>query len=205
MQTNPPPYPLIKHKCREPYYTSPVLRIDKYGHSAIEPGYSTYISHMAECRCTYLVSLCLSLCLYLSLALSLHQRGPLYWPSHSLSLSFALSLYTKEGPCKLSPSQHSPTTPRQYELMRNWDIPRAEQHEQEQQQHDKVTTILMWTKRFHNLCTLIHVLLFLLLLLCHWPPGNQPYISGTQLHQISFTYRRMHQLRYLMRKVVLYN
>ena len=34
------------------------------------------------------------------------------------------------------------------------------QAEQEKQQHYKVTTILTWTKRFHNLCTLIHLLLF---------------------------------------------
>ena len=39
---------------------------------------------------------------------------------------------------------------------------------QEQKQHYKVTTILMWTKRFHNLCRLIYLLLLLLLLLCHF-------------------------------------
>ena len=81
---HPPP---IKPKCTEPYYTSPVLCIDKYGHSAIEPDYSTCISHMAECRCTDLVSL-----------------------SHSLLLSVSLST-SKRPPCKLSPSQYSPTTP----------------------------------------------------------------------------------------------
>ena len=32
----------------------------------------------------------------------------------------------------------------------------------------------------------------LALLLCHWPPSNQPYISGTPLHHISVTDRRMH-------------
>ena len=42
------------------------------------------------------------------------------------------------------------------------------QAEQEQPQHDKVTTILMWTKRFHNLCRWIYLLLLLLLLLCHF-------------------------------------
>ena len=37
--------------------------------------------------------------------------------------------------------------------------------EQEEQQHYKVITVLMWTKRPLNLCTLIHLLLFFLLLL----------------------------------------
>ena len=44
------------------------------------------------------------------------------------------------------------------------------------------------------------------------PPGNQPYISWTPLHQINVTYRRLHiypwhmyKLRYLMRKVVVCN
>ena len=60
------PHPLIEPKCTEPYYTSPVLCMDKYRHSAIEPDYSTYISHMAECRCTDLVSLSPSLTVSLS-------------------------------------------------------------------------------------------------------------------------------------------
>ena len=39
------------------YPVQTVLHIDKYGHSTIEPDYSTYISHMAECRCTDIASL----------------------------------------------------------------------------------------------------------------------------------------------------
>ena len=78
----PPPHLLIKTKCTEPYYTSPVLHIDKYGHSAVEPDYITYISHMAECRCTDLVSLSLLL------SLSTPKRPPENWAQVNTALLY---------------------------------------------------------------------------------------------------------------------
>ena len=35
--------PLINATCTEPYYTKLVQCIDKYGHSATEPNYTTYV------------------------------------------------------------------------------------------------------------------------------------------------------------------
>ena len=80
--------PLIEPKCTEPYYTSPVLCMDLYGHSAIEPYYSTYISHRAECRCTDLVSLSPSITLSLSLSLSLStpKKPPANWAQVNTAL-----------------------------------------------------------------------------------------------------------------------
>ena len=80
------PHPLIKPKCTEPYYISPVLHMDKYRHSAIEPDYSTYVSHMAECRCTDLVSLSLSA--YLSL--STPKRPPANWAQVNTALLYII-------------------------------------------------------------------------------------------------------------------